>query len=158
MTVRVRIEGLREVQEALRTLLPDRKARTVIRKILRDRLKPIAARASDLAPVGPSNTKHLKNSIAVSGTLRRSQRDRSKNPNDITVYAGPSTKYSNAVLHYAHLQEFGAPQHGPQAYMRPAWDEHKSGMIRNIGQDVWKEIEKTVQRSARKALKKAGRL
>jgi hypothetical protein len=56
-------------------------------------------------------------------------------------------------LPQAHLQEFGAPQHGPQPFMRPAWDGGKMAMLEGLKDDLWKEIEKAASRLAKKLAK-----
>ena len=55
----------------------------------------------------------------------------------------------------AHLQEFGARHHGPQAFMRPAWDGGKDDLLTGIGDDLWSEIDKAAKRAARKAARQA---
>ena len=150
--ITVKIEGLKDVQAALREMLPDRTARSIMRRVLMKRAKPIADHAASLAPVDPNGKQDLKKSIRASGTLRKSQRAASRqDPNDVVVYVGPSTALTRAILAYAHLQEFGAPQHGPQPYMRPAWDQARGTVLKGIGEDMWDEIVKAVRRADRKA-------
>lgn len=153
--VKVRVTGLRETEKALRSLFPDSKARAILRRAMRKVAKPIQMDAQARAPVDPEGQQDLKLSIAVSGTLTKSQRadTAKKDPNDVAIYVGPSTKNTRAIIAYAHLQEFGSSIHGPHPYMRPAWDKATEGMVARIGQEIWKEIEKTSARAARKAAK-----
>lgn len=152
MSITVRVEGLREVQSALREILPDRTARAVMTRVLTKRAQKIADRATELAPVDPDGVQNLKKSIGVSKSLRKSQRSSSRtNPDDVTVYVGPSNVETNAIFHYAHLQEFGSSVHGPQPYMRPAWDGAQSTLLQGIGDDLWDEIAKAAKRQDKKA-------
>jgi HK97 gp10 family phage protein len=155
-TITVHIEGLAEVQSALRELLPDRTARSIMRRVLIKRAQPIAAHASSLAPVDPTGQQDLKRSIKTSSTLRKSQRSAGrKNPDDVEVYIGPSTANTKAILHYAHLQEFGSSHHGPNPYLRPAWDAARGEVLKGIANDMWDEIVKAVKRADKKAAKLA---
>lgn len=152
----VRIEGLKEVQDALRSLLPDRTARGVMRRVLKQRGKRIAEAAAAKAPTGPAE--NLRESIQVSGTLIKTQRAGSRpNKDDVWVWVGPSSKHTKGIFAYAHLQEFGSSIHGAQPYIRPAWDNVRGTILNDIGKDMWLEIKKAVDRAAKKAAKIAGK-
>ena len=86
MTIRMKIEGLKQVQVALREL-PDATAKSVIRRVLRRRAKPIAEAARSRVPVDEGD---LKDSIGVSARLSRRQKRLHKKggPNDIEIFAG----------------------------------------------------------------------
>lgn len=56
-----------------------------------------------------------------------------------------------------HFQEFGTAHHGPQPYMRPAWDEHKARVPAEIGKNLWAEIQKTAKRKARREARAAAK-
>lgn len=143
MAERVKIEGLKEVQKALREL-PKSTAKNVMRRILRARAQPIADAAKDRVPVAQGD---LKNSIAVSTKLSRRQKakHRKANPHDVEVFVGPGTHPQ------AHMQEFGTSQFPAQPFMRPAWDSERKNVLTGIAGDLWKEIGKAAQRLARKA-------
>jgi HK97 gp10 family phage protein len=145
MTVKVTIEGLAEVKTALRAL-PDVTAKNVVRRVLRSRGEPIAARARRLVPVEEGE---LQGSIAVSTRLSRRQRARRRkfDPNDIEVYIGAGP------LPQAHLQEFGTEHALAQPFLRPAWDGGKREVLEGIKADLWAEILQAVGRLARKAVK-----
>jgi hypothetical protein len=51
----------------------------------------------------------------------------------------------------AHTQEFGTAHHGPQPFMRPAWDSDHKALLQRLGEIMAKEIEKAITRQARKA-------
>lgn len=146
-TFRVKVEGLREVEAALQSM-PKATARNIMRRILRARLEPIADTARQLVPVQFGD---LKESITVGTKLSRAaKKGRQKlSPNAVEVYMGPY----NAPR--AYMQEFGTVKHGPQPYMRPAWDSHEGQLLDGIKEDLWAEINKAAARIARKAAKAA---
>lgn len=143
MSITMKVEGLKEVQTALRQL-PDSTAKNVIRRVLRKAGQPIADRARELAPVEHGD---LRDSIAVSTKLSKSQRrkHRKGGKDDVEVFvgAGPHPQ--------AHLQEFGTSEFPAQPFLRPAWDQHKRGVLESIKGLMWEEIRKAADRLARKA-------
>ena len=141
----VRIEGLAEVQTALREL-PNATAKNIMRRILKKRGEPIADAARQKVPVDKG---HLKNSITVATKLVKSQRRKHKKPDkdDVEVYVGPGADPA------AHLQEFGTVNHPPQPFMRPAWDGEKDKVLENLREDMWTEIKKAAARRAKKLAK-----
>lgn len=148
MVERVKIEGLKEVQAALHEL-PKATAKNVMRRVLKERGKPIADAAQSRVPVDQGD---LKRSIVVSTKLTRRQRGKHKKfgPNDVEVFVGPGAHPQ------AHMQEFGTSKEPAQPYMRPAWDQERMNVLEGIREDLWAEIEKAVARRARKAAKAAG--
>jgi HK97 gp10 family phage protein len=144
----VEVEGLAELQTALREL-PDATARNVLRRVAKQALEPIAARARTLAPVDRGN---LVQSITVSNRLTRRQRSQAQtaDPNDVVMYVGAGG------LAQAHMMEFGTQDVAAQPYMRPAWDEGKERVLTSIKELLWAEIEKAAKRAERKAAKMAG--
>lgn len=143
--MKITIEGLDEIQEALRKL-PDSTAKGVIRRVLKSRAQPIADHARQLVPVDEG---HLRNSIRVGTKLTRRQKRAhvKRDPSDVEMFigAGPHPQ--------AHMQEFGTSQHGAQPYLRPAWDAGKMRLLEGIKDDMWKEIRKTAERRAKRAAK-----
>lgn len=144
-TFTLTMEGLAELQTTLRQL-PDATARNVMRRVLLQAAAPIADAAAARAPV---RTTALKISITESTRLSTNQRReyRKADPNDVEVYVGAG------ALPQAHLQEYGTSTNPAQPFMRPAWDMQKEGAFHSIKDLLWKEIEKAVQRRARKAAK-----
>ncbi len=133
MTVTVQVEGLKALQAVLRAL-PRATARDVMLRVLEQRAKPIAAHAARLAPVDQGD---LQESIQVSTRLTQRQRGlhRKDGPRDVEVFVGAGPQPQ------AHLQEFGAEQHPPQPFMRPAWDSEKDRLLEGIAEDLWAEIQ-----------------
>lgn len=158
----MKIEGLKEVQKALREL-PNATAKNIMRRILTKRAEPIAQAARDRVPVGFGN---LKNSIAVSTKLSRRQKSKHRKPHkdDVEVYVGPGTHPQ------AHWMEFGTGERRQrksgksigdvpkQPFMRPAWDATRAGILPGIRTDMWAEIKKAADRLARKAARIAAKI
>lgn len=151
MNAKVKIEGLREVKDALHKL-PRATAKGVLRKVGRKRLKPVAERARSYAP---EDQGELKDSIAVSSRQKsgRQTRRTGEGKSDVNVYVGPTAKgYPQAMM-----QEMGTKHHPPHSYLRPAWDAEKRGVLEGIREDLWTEINKTVERARKRAAKKAAK-
>lgn len=152
MAQTVKIEGLRELERALAEL-PKSTGKNVLRRVLRTRAQPVADAARAMAPDDPeTGGLDLKASIGVSTVLSKRQKSlhRKMFRNDkaaVEVFVGAG------ALPQAHLQEFGAPQHGPQPFMRPAWDGGKTQMLEGLKDDLWKEIEAAAKRLAKKQAK-----
>lgn len=136
MTETVKVEGLRELRLAL-DALPSATARGVMIRVLKKRAQPIADRAASLAPVDSGD---LRKSIVVSTRLTRRQFALHQKPgsDEVEVFVGPSD------LPQAHLQEFGTEHNAPQPFMRPAWDQEKSGILDGLAADIWAEILRAI--------------
>lgn len=160
MVERIRIEGLQEVQKALREL-PKATAKNIIRRILKKRGEPIAEAARKHVPIDEGD---LKNSIAVSTKLSKRQKrmHRKPDPNDVEVYVGPGPHPQ------AHWLEFGTDERThasgksvgdvpKKPFMRPAWDSQRRGVLVGIRQDLWTEIKNAADRLARKAARAAAK-
>ena len=146
--IRVKVDGLREIANALHTQLPAATSKNVMQRVLKKRAKPIAATAEAQVAV---KTGDLKKSITVSTKLTKRQRRQHKkmHRDEVDVFVGPGSDPAG------HLQEFGSSKHPAQPFMRPAWDAHESTLLEGIGEDMWAEIEKASARLARKAAKAA---
>lgn len=140
----VKVEGLKELEKALQDL-PKANAKAVLRRTLREAGQPVAKTARSLAP---HEEGYLRESIDVSLKLSRRQARLHKKQSPVEVFIGPGPDPA------AHLQEFGSgPGHRAQAFMRPAWDQHKNEVLETIANRTWLEIEKTAKRLAKKAAK-----
>lgn len=150
--MKMRIEGLKQVDEALKDL-PKATAKGVVRRVLRRRAEPMAMLTARLAPV---DTSDLANSIEITTRLTPRQRryQRSKGDNigadAVVLYVGSSSPV-------AHLQEFGTRHHAAQPFMRPAFEQLKYRVLDGIQKDLMNEIEKAKARQARKAARIARR-
>lgn len=142
----VHVEGLKELDAALAEL-PKATAKNVMRRALRKAAQPIADQAQSMAPV---QTGALQISIGVGTKLtrRQSRLHRKMFKDDkasVEMFVGAGG------LAQATQQEFGNENHGPQAFMRPAWDGNKERTLEIIKTDLGDEIMKAAKRLARKA-------
>ena len=63
---------------------------------------------------------------------------------------GPGGQGGGKAPPQGSLQEFGTKNHGPQPFMRPAWDAGKDQALDDVKTALGAEIEKAAQRAARK--------
>jgi len=162
---RMRVEGLRELQDALKEL-PKATSRNVLRRALTEAAKPMAATAEEQAPVDKG---HLKRSHKVTTKLSKRQRAvhrrwagtvpvrtprgwRSAPAKAVYVFVGPGP------LAQATQQEFGNADHPPQPFMRPAWDAHKRQAAMSIRDRMAEQLEAARKRIARKAERDARKM
>lgn len=156
----IRVEGLRELQEALAEL-PKATSRNVVRRALIEALAPMERHAEGLAP---ELTGELKGTIETSTKLSKRQMSqhqaefggkavrtaegfRSDPKTEIFMFMGPAGSAKSIV------QEFGSVNQSPKPYMRPAWDSGKAKALDTIRTEMWAEIDKAAKRLARKAAK-----
>jgi HK97 gp10 family phage protein len=144
VSVTIKIEGLSELKAAFEQL-PKATGKSVMRKVLMTRAKPIAAAAKALVPV---ESGELRDSIIASTRLSKHQkREAEETASYAEVYVGAGP------LPHAHLVEFGSVNNQPQPYLRPAWDSAKGALLDNFKEDLWSEIRKAVDKLARKVTK-----
>ncbi|MDP3379103.1 MAG: HK97 gp10 family phage protein [Brevundimonas sp.] len=141
MSGRVKIEGLRELEQALMAL-GKVAAKNVARRTLMKAAQPIA---DDAAQRAPEETGSLIKSVAAS--TRNPKRNKKESPVEVHVGPGRSPR--------AHLQEFGSRRHGPQPFLRPAWEGGKDDALASIAGDLADEIDKAAKRQSRKAARLA---
>lgn len=141
--VKVRVDGLREVDAALGEL-GKATGRNVMRRVALARLEPMAEEMRRLVPVDSGD---LKDGIAVTTKNPRRNRKRS----EVEAHAGPGRHPQ------AHLREFGGDGNPPKPYVRPAWDGGKDALLEGIADDFWTEISKAAARKAKKAARLAAK-
>lgn len=148
---RTHIEGLRELDRALGEL-PKAVAKNTLVRVGKRRLQPVADAANGYAPDDPATPGGLSKSFVVGTKLTKRQATLQRK----AVRKGEAEKYFAEI--YAGTtdpagvqQEFGNVNHGPQASLRPAWDENKDGLLPGIGKDLWDEIQKSAARVAKRA-------
>lgn len=154
----VKVEGLRQINDALGQL-GKATGRNVLRRVALARLEPMAEEARRLAPDNPNTGGNdLKNSIDVStklaGYARRLNR---KSKSEAEAHMGPAGHGGAKAPPQGTQQEFGNVNHGPQPFMRPAWDGGKEALLDGIQSDLWSEIDKAAARQARKAARLAAK-
>lgn len=149
MAVRVRIEGLRELEKSLAEL-PKATGKNVLRRIIKARAQPIAEDAETRAP---KDTEAMSRSITVGTKLSRRQRALYKkwgSSSAVEMFVGPGP-YPQAIT-----QEFGTFDQPAQPFMRPAWDAARGTILDDFAEDLWSEIAKAAARHARKLARQAG--
>ena len=135
--VRVKIEGLREVDAALQELKL-RTARNITRKALQEGGEILA---QDMRARAPVDEGYLRESIGVSGKLTRRQASMHRKQSDQERFVGPSN------MPQAHLREFGGDGHPPQPYVRPAFDTKKEEALKRITDRLMVDVEQAIQRA-----------
>jgi HK97 gp10 family phage protein len=141
MAARVRVEGLKELEKAF-SQLTVATAKNVVRKILKKGAQPIADAGQANAPLGP--TGNLKASYGVGTKLTRRQSKMHRKQSPVEVFAGPNDPA-------AVQTEFGNEHQAAEAHLRPAWDANKQKSLDIIATELGGEIDKAVQRAARRA-------
>lgn len=166
----VRVEGLKELEHALREL-PKATARNTLKGVLKKRAEPIAAAARSLVRV---KSGRLRDSIVVSpkisnatgkaefaaalragkgkaaavSALRDARRAAGGSSYFAEMHVGPGP------LPHAHLNEFGSSKMSPKPFMRPAWDSNKGAVLDGIKADLWAAIGKAAARYRKRLAKK----
>jgi HK97 gp10 family phage protein len=152
--VTVKVEGLREVDAALGQL-GKATGRNVMRRVALARLEPMAEEARRLAPVEDTE---LRDSIAVSTKLAGyARRLNKRSKSEAEAHMGPAGTGGTKAPPQGSLQEFGTKNHGPQPFIRPAWDGGKDALLEGIADDLWAEISKAAARKAKKAARLAAK-
>lgn len=154
----VRVEGLRELDEALGELSKSA-ARGVLRRVGLRALEPVAETARQLAPDDPDTSGNdLRSSIGVGTRLSARQARLNRrairagaDKDFVEVYAGAGP------LPQAHNQEFGNVNHRAQPFLRPSWDQNKDKVLDTVKSDLGAEIKKAADRAARKAARLAAK-
>lgn len=152
MAIRVKVEGLRELDRAL-SELPKSTQKAVLRRTLMKAGEPLADSMRGKAPDDPvTGGNDLRSSIGVGiklsprqSRLHRKMFKDDKASAEVFVGAGP--------LPQASLQEFGTANHGPQSFARPAWDAGQMRVLETIKTVLWTEIKKSARRLANKLAK-----
>lgn len=138
MARRFRIDGLRALDQALGEL-PRATGRNVLKRVGLRRMRPVETAARD-------NTENFVRTgdlqASHSTTDRKPRRHRRQSTVEVFVEAGPEPQ--------AVQQEFGNRHHGPQPFMRPAWDQERDGVLDGVKDDLAQEIDQAAARAARK--------
>jgi HK97 gp10 family phage protein len=157
MKTTMRVDGLRELDAALGALAAEygkASGKAVLRRVGIKALQPMAETARSLAPDDPATPDpDLESSITVGTKLNKTQAKLARKDQDkalVTVYMG-----TNDVAGVP--QEFGTVNHGPQPFMRPAFDADKEGAVKIVAQELGPEIERTAARLAKRRAAKAAK-
>lgn len=146
LMLKVKFEGGKELEKALLEM-KTATAKAVVRRAGKKALIPFRDKAIAFAPYGENSGAdgHIRDAISISTKQRRGLKKKSR----IEIYAGVATAQGKV----ASQQEFGNINHGPQAFLRPAWDATSYTVLENVRDEMWIDIRKTAERAARKALK-----
>jgi len=178
--VLVEVEGLRELDEALRKDMPAATAKNCIRRALTNAVMPLVETASILIRV-----RRIQPSIAVSkikfakgsagkrafaeamsqGATRQEAAEsahaanaaaKAAGDNDPSITSGTMSVGPTRAAFYGF--EFGTVHLPPAPFMRPAWDQHKDGMLEDIKVELLEQIEKARKRIAAKQARLIGKM
>ena len=171
MTVEFKTDGFKELEEQLDRLSKSA-GKGVLRRALREASQPMVEIAKSRVPKDKGS---LRDSITVSVKLAKRQAGihRKMFRNDkasVEMFLGPSYDLGAGGRH-GHLVEFGTAPHinkgqfpgtqhpgtAPQPFMRAAWDEDQVKLLDRIGQNMWKELQKSIARAERKAARDAAK-
>lgn len=149
MSQRVKLEGFRDLDDALKELSKSA-GKGVLRRSLKKAAEPMAKLGASLAPTG--TTGNLSGSVKYGTKLtkRQAKLHRKMFRDDkasVEGFVGPNDPA-------AVPQEFGTVDHGPQPFMRPAFDQDAMPLIDRLGSELATELEKSVRRARAKAAKK----
>ena len=109
----------------------------------------------DMAPRGETATDNLAESISVGTKLSKRQAGQHKkmfrdDRAAVEMFVGPGPDPA------AWNQEFGNVNHGPQPFVRPAWDQDRMDLLDRLANEMWSELYKSIARAERKAARQAG--
>lgn len=124
MKMKVRLEGTDQIARNLKAMGAALRRETVV-PIITEELEPMADQMRALAARG---TGEMADSVTVGTELSPAQAASNEPIAEIEVYAGPGP------LPQAIQEEFGNYRQGPRPFIRPAFDAHVNGAMRNVGE------------------------
>jgi len=137
----VKVEGLRQIEEALMNL-KRATAKNVALRALKKAAEPMAADMRARAPDDPTSAGwDLHTSINIATKATRGAKHRKLSP--VEVLIGPRVRHQQ-------LLEYGTRRMPPHPYVRPAWDAGKMQALEDIKTSMWEEIAEAAKRAARK--------
>jgi HK97 gp10 family phage protein len=177
--MRVQLSGFKELEEEL-AKVSKAVGRNALRRAGMKAMQPMANAAAGMAPV---ESGALRDSITVGtkvdnpvgrsefaavmrsgGTqaeavaaLRGARRAAAGDAPFVELYMGPAKAETKDEAIKAVAQEFGTSRHGPQPYMRPAFDAEAMPTLDRLKDELWTEVTKAVARAERRAARAAAR-
>lgn len=133
MKVDLRFEGGQKLAATLASL-PDRVSLKVQRRALMEAAEPMRAMAQRGAPREPG-APDLADNIVISPL--RGGTDSFGDARAAGVAIGPAKAFF-----YGFFQEWGTVHHGPQAFMRPAFDATAQKTLQLLRMALWTEISR----------------
>lgn len=175
--MKVEIHGLREMQDAMKDL-KKATAKATIKRAMRTSIEPMREMAENLAPIRddldekiyygskkkgnrrerrPGTTKAL---VLVSDKLTPRQSSQAKRESSYftVIYMGTRDRISRLIEWGTAWRDGDTYRIVPaRPFMRPAFVAEAEPTLRRFGREMWKEIEKTLARQAKRAAKMKGR-
>jgi HK97 gp10 family phage protein len=148
MAQKFKVEGLKELEEALKEL-PRATSRNVLLRTLKAQAQPIAEAGESFAP---RLTGGLAQSYTVGTKLSRRQKSQHVKESMVEVFVGP-TPHPKSVQ-----TEFGNAHQVAQPHLRPAWDGNVMRVLKGIRDELASQIEAARKRLAKKAEREAAKL
>ncbi len=138
----VTVHGGKELERAFLSLANDAAVRRGITREQKAVLRPVAETARSKAPKDTGDLADSIDVFKVRGGMH-----------DSVVAMGPSKDQF-----HGHFQEFGhqlriaggARSMPAQPFMRPAWDQHQRGVLRNFTTQLWSLYERAARRARRR--------
>lgn len=154
----LKMEGGKDLERAL-AQLPAGTAKSVSRRVMKKRLKPVADMANALWPGSADDVFQITSRLAR-GQMSDSNMERKAST--VNMFVGAPGGASGTPE--AHLIEFGTgPRYHeggkytgavpPTPMLQPAWDANKHQMLKQLGSDLFSEIQKSLKRRAAKLAK-----
>lgn len=147
----VRTEGFADLERALEDL-SKRTGKSVLRRSLKKASEPMAEAANAIAPVGDTGDYARSFQYGTRLNKRQAGIHRKMFRDDRAAVEGFVGTNDPAGVQ----QEFGNINHGPQPALRPAWDQESRQTLDRLGDILWEELDKAVQRAARRAARNGG--
>lgn len=158
MRTTVQVTGFRELDQAL-AQFTKASARNILKRAATEALEPMADEMRNLAPEMASGGGQLKDAIQVSdklGPRQKKMNRRASADSFVEVHAGVADT-GGKHLPSGVQQEFGNENHGPQPFVRPAWEQEKMDTLERLKIAIKNEIDKAVLRAQRRAANAANR-
>lgn len=148
MRTTVKVEGLRELNDALEQL-PKRTQTATLRRVLKMAADPVVTAMKAKAP---KLTRDLEQSITAGTRLtkRQARLARREGKSYSEIYVGTANPAGVP-------QEFGTFKESAQPFARPAWAETQNQALEVIKNELGEEIDKSAKRLARKTAKLAAK-
>ncbi|QGP56900.1 phage protein, HK97 gp10 family (plasmid) [Piscirickettsia salmonis] len=121
------VEGLRELEQKLKTLEP-KKIRSLNRRALRKAAEPVETQMKANAP--------QKSGALVESIKRRSKKGKGRRT-IVNVTVGPTRK-----IHYAIEQEYGSSHQPARPFIRPALNDNAQKAINIFKSDLTRALKK----------------
>jgi HK97 gp10 family phage protein len=161
--MKIEVEGLTDLQTALRELGDPRAIKTALRASLRKAARPMLEAARARVPVDKGDLKRSVKIAAAKGERLDSLEfgvvigiDANEQPARYVVRKTKSdggrggTYRDPGVAGVAPITEFGRPGQAAEPFMRPAFDTEGEATIRRFGEVAGAEIERVATRLAKK--------